>query len=126
MGHLVNKDGIAPLEDKVKAVKYFPLPTSKQTLREFLRLFNFYNLFISKFAHKLQPLNALLSDNNKELTWTTEAMQAFCLIKHILAEATLLSHPKPDAPLCIMTDASNVAIGPVLQQQVNNVWQPLS
>ena len=77
-------------------------------------------------AHKLQPLNALLSGNNKELTWTTEAMQAFYLIKDILAEATLLSHPKPDAPVCIMTDASNVAVGPVLQQQVNNVWQSLS
>ena len=61
-----------------------------------------------------------------KLMWITEALQAFYLMKDILAEATLLSHPKPDAPLCIMTDASNVAVGAVLQQQVNNVWQPLS
>ena len=25
-----------------------------------------------------------------------------------------------------MSDASNIAVGPVLQQQVNNLWQPLS
>ena len=57
--------------------------------------------------------------------WTTEALQAFYLIKDMLAEATLLAHPKPDAPLCVMTDASNVAVGLVLQQ-FNNVWQTLS
>ena len=56
----------------------------------------------------------------------TEALQTFYLIKDILAEATFLSHPKPDAEFCIMTDASNIAVGAVLQQQVNNLWQPLS
>ena len=71
-------------------------------------------------------MNTLLSDNSRELTWTTEVLQGFYLIKDILAEATLLSHPKPDAPFCIMTDASNIAVGAVLQQQVNNLWQPLS
>ena len=60
------------------------------------------------------------------MTWTTEALQAFYLIRDILAEATLLLHPKPDAPLYIITDASNVAVSTVLQQQVNNVWQTLS
>ena len=53
-------------------------------------------------------------------------MQAFYLIKDILAEANLLSHPKPGAPFCIMTDALNFTVGAVLQQQVNNLWQPLS
>ena len=126
LGHLINQDGIAPLEEKVKAVRDFPQPTSKRKLREFLGLVNFYHRFIPKCAHELQPLNALLAGSSKEVTWTTEALQAFYLIKDMLAETTLLSHPKPDAPLCIMTDASNVAVGAVLQQQVNNIWQPLS
>ena len=71
-------------------------------------------------------MNTLLSDNSRELTWTTEVLQGFYLIKHILAKATLLSHPKPDAPFCKTTDTSNIALGAVLQQQVNNIWQPLS
>lgn len=53
---------------------------------------------------------------------TTEALEALYLVKDILVQSTLLSHPKVDAPICIMTDASNVAVGPVLQQHVTNVW----
>ena len=52
--------------------------------------------------------------------------KAFADIKHALAQATLLFHPKPDAPTCIMTDASNVAIGAVLQQLIDGQWCPVS
>ena len=37
-------------------------------------------------------------------------LQAFYFIKDILAQTTLLSHPKADAPICILTDASDVAV----------------
>ena len=37
----------------------------------------------------------------------------------------MLSHPKPDAELSRMTNASDFAVGAVLQQKVDNVWQPL-
>jgi cleavage and polyadenylation specificity factor subunit 1 len=126
LGHHVSKEGIAPLEEKVKSVKDFPQPNSKRKLREFLGLINFYHRFIPQCAQLLQPLNTLLSNKYKELTWTTEAMKAFYLIKDTLAQATLLSHPKPHAPLHIMTDASDVAVGAVLQQSVNKVCQPLA
>jgi hypothetical protein len=36
----------------------------------------------------------------------------------------LLAHPTLDAPLAIFTDASDFAIGAVLQH-VNGAWQPL-
>ena len=44
----------------------------------------------------------------------------------MFANATLLSHPTPDAQTSIMTDASDVAVGAVLQQHVNGEWCPLS
>ena len=76
----------------------------------------------------VQPLNDLLSstDNSTELHWSSEALTAFISIKDALANATLLSHPKPDAPTCIVTDASDVAVGAVLQQHIGNQWQPIS
>ena len=43
-----------------------------------------------------------------------------------LANATLLVYPKPDAPTCVMTDASDIAVGAVLQQYVNGTWHPIS
>ena len=44
----------------------------------------------------------------------------------ILANATLLVHPQPSAPLNITCDASDFAVGGVLQQCIDNVWQPVS
>lgn len=46
----------------------------------------------------------------------TEAFQA---TKVALAKATLLMHPLPDVQTSITTDASESAIGAVLQQQVD-------
>ena len=43
-----------------------------------------------------------------------------------MAKATLLVHPVPDAPLIIATDASDNAVGAVLQQWVGSTWQPLA
>ena len=43
-----------------------------------------------------------------------------------LANATLLVHPKPNAPLNIIIDASDIAIGAVLQKFLDDKWCPLS
>ena len=53
-------------------------------------------------------------------------MTAFNATKEALANATLLSYPKPDAPISLMTDASDSAVGAVLQQYSNGTWQPIS
>ena len=46
--------------------------------------------------------------------------------KDMLAKATLLVHPSPSAPTSIVTDASSIAVGAVLQQLQNGVWSPLA
>ena len=53
-------------------------------------------------------------------------VSAFSESKQILANATLLVHPDPMAQINITCDASDVALGGVLQQYLNGMWQPLS
>ena len=132
LGHAVSAHGVQPLESKVKAIRDFPLPPSLTKLREFLGLVNFYRRFIPQCSHILQPLTDMLASKgsttktgNATLEWSEQATSAFHKIKNALADSTLLSHPKPDAELCLMTDASDVAVGAVLQQRINNAWQPL-
>ena len=43
-----------------------------------------------------------------------------------MANTSLLTYPKPDAPTNIMTDASNNTVGAVLQQLVENAWRPIT
>jgi hypothetical protein len=41
-----------------------------------------------------------------------------------MAQATLLVRPESGASTCIMTDASEAAVGAVLQQSIDGHWQP--
>ncbi len=50
----------------------------------------------------------------------------FQKLKDVLAEATLLAHPIPNAPLTIMVDASTTAAGAMLHQQRGTKGQSLA
>ncbi len=125
LGHEVASTGISPLPDRVKAVREFPQPQSKQSLMEFLGLLNYYHRFIPRAAHLLYPLNAALRKDAGPFTWTDAMQSAFVTAKNALADATMLVHPKADAPLGIASDASDKAIGASLEQLVDGQWEPL-
>lgn len=129
LGYRVDEKGTQPLPEKVEAIKSFPLPKTAKDLRQFLGMINFYRRFIPNAANFQAPLNDLLVGNVKgkaPLTWTSEARQAFENSKNSLAQATLLAHPEVNAPLAITCDASDFTVGAVLQQRINNNWQPLA
>ena len=129
LGHRVSSQGVRPLDDKVRAIRDFPQPTSLRKLREFLGLVNFYHRFIPHGATLLEPLNKCLNtsgDSPLHFVWDESASAAFTAIKDALADATLLAHPKPHAPTCIMADASDSAVGAVLQQNMGDGWQPIA
>ena len=100
---------------------------------------NYYHRFIPYCAAKLAPSNTLLTEANEgntpkdlspksnfDLHWNESSDLAFLESKQILANATLLVHHDLSAQLNITCDASDFAVGGVLQQCVDNVWQPLS
>ena len=130
LGHHVDKHGIHPLPEKVAAIQEFPQPASLKKLRGFLGLVNFYRRFIPGFARILAPLNDLLCEHNhrphKQLAWTPICDQAFKDIKTALANATLLVHPDSTLPFSIMVDASDTAVGGVLQQGTDGSWQTIA
>ena len=128
LGHNISAAAISPLHAKVQAIEEFPVPTSLRKLREFLGLVNFYCRFIPQCASTMQPLTDLLSPKKTKdvLHLTEEAMQAFTAVKSDLYKATLLVHPCPTSPYCLMVDVSNIAVGGVLQQRIHNIWQPIA
>ena len=137
LGHHVSTAGISPLASAVDAIVNFVRPEKQRALRRYLGMINYYHGFIPNCADKLTPLNQLLTAANEghtrlspksnfDLKWNESRNSAFIESKQILADATLLVHPDHTAPLNITCDASDFAIGGVLQQYINNVWQPLS
>ena len=77
LGHETDSQGICPLLVKVQAVREFPQTTTTTThkVQEFLRLVNFYHLFLPNAAHILQSLHMLLGANkigSIKLQWSSE------------------------------------------------------
>ncbi|GFW56435.1 hypothetical protein TNCV_2089421 [Trichonephila clavipes] len=64
--------------------------------------------------------------DSKPLNWSSEAITAFQRCKQALADAALLAHPSPSAPLALHVDASDYAIGGALHQVVDSELQPLA
>ena len=128
LGHHVSRHGIRPLGSKVDVIRQFPRPVTARKLREFIGLINFYHRFVPHCADILRPLNAMLARTrpHQQLIWTDETTTAFQEVKATLAQATLLNFPVPAAPTCIVTDASDTAVGAVLQQLVDDIWCPIS
>ena len=129
LGHIIDKDGIRPLPEKVKSIMDYAAPTSLRTLREFLGLIDFYWRFLTHCAETAHPLTDLLrhrTKKNETINLTEHELSSFSNLKQILVEATMLVFPKAYAPLCLLVDTSDVGVGGVMQQLVNNTWQPLS
>lgn len=129
LGYKVSSAGITPLDDKVLAIKNYPIPKTVKELRRFLGMINFYRKFIKNAARIQAPLNELLKGAVKgshpiELTEST--LESFKACKESLCNATLLAYPKCENKLSLVTDSSQTSIGSTLQQLVNGNWQPLS
>ncbi|XP_018360008.1 PREDICTED: uncharacterized protein LOC108759186 [Trachymyrmex cornetzi] len=131
LGYEVSAEGTKPPEHKIHAIRDFPKPTTVKQLRRFLGMTNFYRRFIPGAAQTQAALNEVLKGSNKKgsipVEWTPEREAAFNKTKESLAQATLLAHPDATARWrSLITDASNVAIGAVLQQEKGQTWQPLA
>ncbi|GFX00375.1 retrovirus-related Pol polyprotein from transposon opus [Trichonephila clavipes] len=131
LGHLITPDGIKPLPDKVQAVLDYKTTRDCWLSEKFLGLLNFYRRFLPKAAEQQYLLSEFLKGSegkkdSKPLNWSSEAITAFQRCKQALADAALLAHPSPSAPLALHVDTSNYAIGGALHQVVDSELQPLA
>lgn len=128
LGYAVDSAGIQPPPERVEAITNMAPPSTIKALRRFLGMINFYRRFLPKAADIQAPLTALLGgpkkNDNKAIEWNKDLLDAFQSINRSLKNAALLAHPDSLAPLSLMVDASDVAIGAVLQQQIAGNWNP--
>jgi len=93
-------------------------------------MINFYRRFIPGAAKEQAVLNDMLKGSgNKgktEINWTTTQETAFEACKKSLSRATRVAHPDPTTDLMLTTDASDTAIGAVLEQVGHKGAQPLA
>ena len=120
--HLINNDGIAPLPEKVAAMRSYDMPQTAKELRRYLSMINFYRRFVPKPAETLQHLYDLIKELNSQpknarIIWNSEQLQAFKKSKTDLANASYLAYWAPDEPLYLAADSSDTSVAVVLYQK---------
>ena len=97
---------------------------------------SFYASYVPEFARLAAPLTEKLKVGREEgkkgskvvVTWTPEQLQAFKDLKEALLHTVPLQSAQPDKPYVIRCDASDLAVGAVLEQhpQDDDDPRPLS
>ena len=113
LGHVIDKEGLRPVNDKVKAIKNAPIPQNVSQLKSYLGLLNYYGKFLPNLSSKLAPLYQLLKVN-QPWCWTTLENETFQQSKDLLTSTMVLTHFDPSKPITLSCDASGYGLGAVL------------
>jgi hypothetical protein len=76
LGHTINKDGIRPNKDKIRAIIDMPALKTKSNVKSFLGLRSYYRRFIRNFASRIHHMRFLTMEKTK-MVWTKECQMKY-------------------------------------------------
>ena len=116
LGHIISNKGIEFDKAKIELISKLPSPTNVKTVRQFLGHAGFYRRFIKDFSKIAKPLYKLLEKDAK-FVWDEDCQKSFEQLKAYLTTAPIVRAPNWKLPFKVMCDASDLAIGAVLEQR---------
>ncbi|GJZ30620.1 reverse transcriptase domain-containing protein [Tanacetum coccineum] len=124
LGHKILKSGIEVDRAKVDVIAKLPHPTTVKGVRSFLGHAGFYRHFIQDFSKIARPMTHLL-EKETSFVFSKDCIDAFKTLKKKLTEAPILVVPDWNLPFELICDASDFAIGAVLEQRKMKHFQPI-
>ena len=125
LGFEVGPRGIQASPGKVRAIIEWPRPQSVHDIRSFLGLASYYRGFVRGFSEMARPLTQL-TKIGVEWKWSEAQHRAFNRLKLALTTAPVLKLPDFDRQFVVTTDASDAAVGAILEQDFGNGLQPVA
>ena len=114
LGFEVSGDSLRPPSKKLQAIANFPKPQSKEEIRSFAGIVQYYRSFVKGLAAAMQPLYRITTKNAKMSDWGWEQDAAFEWVRTQMAECGSRVFPKPGEEYVLDTDACDYGIGGVL------------
>ena len=125
LGFEVGPRGIQASPGKVRAIIEWPRPKGVHDVRSFLGLASYYRRFVRGFSEMARPLTQL-TRAGVDWEWSTAQHQAFNRLKLALTTAPVLKLPDFGKQFVVTTDASDAAVGAILEQDFGNGLQPVA
>ena len=122
LGHRISARGIEVDRAKIEAIENLPPPSSVKGIRSFLGHAGFYRRFIKDFSQIAKPLSNLLV-HGIPFEFDSQCLHAFSVLKDKLISAPIVVAPDWSFPFELMCDASDYAIGAVLGQKREKIFQ---
>ena len=118
LGFVISKEGLRADPSKLKCIREWPRPRSKEEVHSFLGLIGYYRKLIKNLTMVEHPMRKLITID-EPFTWQDEQDLAFQTIKSILLSDRVLKLPDFSGkyPFELQTDASDIGIGAVLSQK---------
>lgn len=113
--HIISSKGVSTDLKKVQMMKFWPNPSFVQELRSFLSVTSYYKKFIRNYDVISKPLT---NQSKKDaFQWEPAAQQAFEVLKQRTTKAPILTLLDFSKTFVVETNASNMEMGAMLQQQ---------
>ncbi|XP_062103691.1 uncharacterized protein LOC133814788 [Humulus lupulus] len=122
LGHKVSKNGIEVDKARIATIENLPPPVSVKGVRSFLSHAGFYRRFIKDFS---KISKSLLELYGVPFEFNEKCLEAFRILKQKLVSAPIVISPDWELPFELMCDASDFAVGAILGQRVNKVFQTI-
>ena len=116
LGHVISANGVEPDPDKIRSIVEWPVPRNLTEVRSFLGLASYYRRHVRGFADIARPMHEL-QRKKEPFEWTQRRQDSFDRLKHCLVTAPVLAAPRDEGLYILDTDASDIGLGAVLQQE---------
>ena len=122
LGHRISTRGIEMDRAKIEAIEKLPPPSSVKGIRSFLGHAGFYRRFIKDLSQIAKPLSNLLVQGTP-FEFDSQCLHAFSVLKDKFVSAPIFVAPDWSFPFELMCDVSDFAIGAMLGQKREKIFQ---
>jgi len=131
-GYIVSYGKMCLSQERKDQISSIPMPNNQKQMQRFLGAVLFFKSFLPMYSDLTTPLYDMIKDGFDWDTskWNKDYRAIFERVKEAIQHATYIHFPDYNLPWLLRVDASDVAVGAVLMQEINSgakdaAYQPI-